>query len=583
MNVRSILICGTCLPLLQLSQAQTANDATPPDTYVVSVIRSASGTAVAEKIYREGSKVVVDRFDSPQSTGSSASRTRILYDLDEHSGISWKLPDSSGGCAQSAMPGDWGDPFAGGANVTLENVKVVGQEPMHGMTATVYALPMGAKGTEKQWVHDDTGLVFKTEMTAPGGAAETILEVSDVSFRPPSTSTFALPANCTIAPSVTVLRDNDAARGSTAAPQVPVIYVGATLSNPTTATTAPSPAVAQPAPATATAAAATTTTAAATLPAAASGALNIDKPDTPVSVATANAVPPAAAVPAATTPAATPVPVPVTPAATPGATMADSAPQVAIAAAQPPAAPVLSATASVGTTSTATTSAATNQAPTAPVSTTSSAASAPATAPVPAPAAATSVAEAMLPAPAPAAQAEAAPVATASASAPGAGDDAVWAAGDPNDYAEVMEGPGSHDGCSVVLRIMKAGTMEPIVSGVQVGVGSEAFAESLQQYKQGGASQANLIRGMYAVMPSIRDGVFRIGNAPAQFTLYTSFGAAGDLRAHIGLQCFAPETTLLLVVRNPANVADGSRLFWVKSGQLAAIPDQSDARTVAGR
>lgn len=113
--------------------------------------------------------------------------------------------------------------------------------------------------------------------------------------------------------------------------------------------------------------------------------------------------------------------------------------------------------------------------------------------------------------------------------------------------------------------------MEPIVSGVQVGVGSEAFADSLRQYQQGGASQAILLHDMYAVMPSVRDGVFRIGHAPAQFTLDTSFGAAGDVRSNIALQCYAPETTLLLVVRNPARIADGTELFWVKSGPQATI------------
>jgi len=149
--------------------------------------------------------------------------------------------------------------------------------------------------------------------------------------------------------------------------------------------------------------------------------------------------------------------------------------------------------------------------------------------------------------------------------------DSTWTSGNPQDFSKATSGPGARDDCSVLLKVVKAGTMEPITAGVQVGIGSGNATEHLIQYGQGALSHTGVLRGMYEILPSVRDGAFRIGHVPMEFTLATSFGVAGNLRSIVFLQCFAPETTLLLVVRNPARIADGAQLLWVKTGQYASI------------
>jgi hypothetical protein len=76
--------------------------------------------------------------------------------------------------------------------------------------------------------------------------------------------------------------------------------------------------------------------------------------------------------------------------------------------------------------------------------------------------------------------------------------------------------------------------------------------------------------GLHEIASPTHNGVFRIDHAPAQFDLETAFGNAGDTQAIIYLQCFAPQTVLLYVVKNPANISDGGEWLWVKSGKYAA-------------
>jgi hypothetical protein len=70
----------------------------------------------------------------------------------------------------------------------------------------------------------------------------------------------------------------------------------------------------------------------------------------------------------------------------------------------------------------------------------------------------------------------------------------------------------------------------------------------------------------------MRNGVLRIDGAPDHFDLETAFGNGGSGSALIYKQCFAPQTMLLYVIKNPDKLSDGGEFLWVKSGKYAAVP-----------
>jgi len=74
------------------------------------------------------------------------------------------------------------------------------------------------------------------------------------------------------------------------------------------------------------------------------------------------------------------------------------------------------------------------------------------------------------------------------------------------------------------------------------------------------------------VTAQMQDGVLRIDNVPVQFDLQTEFGVGGAASANIYRHCFAPQTVLLYVVKNPDQVSDGGDWLWVKAGKYATAP-----------
>src|SRR5579863_1464478 len=642
MKLQSILLLGASLPLAAFSPAQSLEDVVPPDAYIVTVTNTASGAPAVVRIYRDGSRVVVDRFDSPSATGPTAGRMRTLYNFDDHTAASWGYPFDAAGCASSAIPVEWGDPFALYGSLIGQGARVVGKERLQGMSTIIYDTPMGATGATKAWIQAGTGLVFKEQLTGPGGETRTVLEVNDVSFTPPSTATFALPPNCTViaqdsdadAPSTTVVKMNPPAApviyvgyetapartgpapaGPTLAdihanPKIPVVKVGsdasATQQAPAQAAAAPAPKPASPAPAQQTASAP-----APPAPSPVSAASNTANaapspaPATPKSSPRASAL----AVPPMQT-ASAPAPAPST--TSTAANVPAPAPAVADTAAAPAQAAAATDTASKAAPESGSvimniaSSAPFPDAAPASAKSTPAAAQKPASAPAPATAPqATEMAAASIPAP-PAASAPApAPAASAPAPVPSAAPaptetntaasapapqpdpsaatgsvavntDAIpgdWVTGAAHKSASAAVVPGSRDDCSVVLRVVKADTMEPITSGVQVGISAESGVESFLRSSGHTAAESSVSpQSMHEVLPSIKDGMFRIGHVPSQFTLETSFGSAGSIRTTVYLECYAPETTLLLVVKNPAHIADGAEFLWVKASQVASNP-----------
>src|SRR5208283_1023984 len=55
----------------------------------------------------------------------------------------------------------------------------------------------------------------------------------------------------------------------------------------------------------------------------------------------------------------------------------------------------------------------------------------------------------------------------------------------PQDFVKAIYGPGSKNSCSVLFRVVKAGTMEPITSGFQVAVDLNVLTEPTPSYRMG--------------------------------------------------------------------------------------------------
>jgi hypothetical protein len=96
-----------------------AQFALPPETYSVTQVNAMMGPAVTQKIYREGSKAILDNTPPP----GSGPRVRALYDLNSKKTISWNPDDPKLPCSAGTFGGDWDDPFAMSKEVTADLAK----------------------------------------------------------------------------------------------------------------------------------------------------------------------------------------------------------------------------------------------------------------------------------------------------------------------------------------------------------------------------------------------------------------------------------------------------------------------------
>jgi hypothetical protein len=119
---------------------------------------------------------------------------------------------------------------------------------------------------------------------------------------------------------------------------------------------------------------------------------------------------------------------------------------------------------------------------------------------------------------------------------------------------------GSQDSCSVVVRVMKAGTMTPITGG---------FKLSANVINDAKLAQGDTSPGANIPVTMGANGVARIASPSPHFNLNEDFGNAGGGGGMIHRQCWGPVSTLLMVVKDPQNVGKGVDLVWDKNGKYA--------------
>ncbi len=145
--------------------------------------------------------------------------------------------------------------------------------------------------------------------------------------------------------------------------------------------------------------------------------------------------------------------------------------------------------------------------------------------------------------------------------------------GNGQDFTNANIGPGSKNSCTALLRVVQAGSMQPI-TGFQVAVDKSYDVDHPPNYSFGVGTNGHMTfhgGAIQEMTAQVRNGVLRIDNVPAMFDLELAFGTAGSSSAVVYRKCETPETVLLFVVKNPAKISDGSDWLWVKSGKYATV------------
>jgi hypothetical protein len=126
--------------------------------------------------------------------------------------------------------------------------------------------------------------------------------------------------------------------------------------------------------------------------------------------------------------------------------------------------------------------------------------------------------------------------------------------------AVMTEDAGPVATCSVVVRVMQAGTMTPITSGFKL---SANVIDEAKLARGDTSPGANIPVSMGA------NGVARIANPSARFNMMEDFGVAGGGGGMVRRWCAGPVSTLLLVVKDPQALGKGADWVWDKNGKYA--------------
>lgn len=171
-----------------------------PTAYSVVQVNSMFGEGLTQKIYRDGSRAIIDNQMPPQN-GQSVPHGRTLYDLDKKTSITWDADNPAVPCGSGTWQGDWGDPFAASASlrsdIAKSGAKETGAETVVGIPAKIYE---GAdKDTSfKAWIDPKTGLILRLDLSAAGqNSKQTMIQVKEAILTKPPASVFAVPASCT--------------------------------------------------------------------------------------------------------------------------------------------------------------------------------------------------------------------------------------------------------------------------------------------------------------------------------------------------------------------------------------------------
>lgn len=149
------------------------------------------------------------------------------------------------------------------------------------------------------------------------------------------------------------------------------------------------------------------------------------------------------------------------------------------------------------------------------------------------------------------------------------GDDAAnWAAN---------AGSNSKNSCTIVFRVVSAGTMTPIAKRYQVAIDPTYSIDNPPHYTFGvGDDGISTFSGggLHEVTNQVRNGMLRIENPPAVFgfALNVPTPHQGANSTFIYRQCYAPVTVLYAIVNDVNDPSKGETFLYAKSGKYATAP-----------
>ncbi len=144
---------------------------------------------------------------------------------------------------------------------------------------------------------------------------------------------------------------------------------------------------------------------------------------------------------------------------------------------------------------------------------------------------------------------------------------------DAADFVSPTMAVPSPNSCTVLFRVVRAGSMQPIATRIQVAVDLTLDIEHPPHYVIGVGDYATFAGGgLHEVTRELQNGVLRIDNAPQYFEMHVFLGKGGDNSATLHRQCAGPQTVLLFVARNPDKQGEGGDWLWVKSGKYSTVP-----------
>jgi hypothetical protein len=190
---------GQLVLLTTFGAALHGQAAKSPTAYSITEVNSIFGVGLTSKIYRNGSRALVDRSAPADPLGSKPLHERLLYDLQTQQVLIWDSVDTSVPCVAGNINGDWGDPFAGSAQISadrdLQNAKQVDTATILGFTAKVFEADMPI-AKAKFWIETESGLLLKLQWTPLNGATRTVIEVTEASLSAPPASIFTPAPGC---------------------------------------------------------------------------------------------------------------------------------------------------------------------------------------------------------------------------------------------------------------------------------------------------------------------------------------------------------------------------------------------------
>jgi hypothetical protein len=198
--LRPVFLISFTFPLLSAQSSA-------PQTYSLTAVSRISYEAMAAnqaaeiKVYRSGSRELVEETTGPRAGKPKGVVMRRLFDLGARKVYSLDAVNNS--CSwmkyvSAEMPAAY-DPIAAApkspGDIAEFNKHVVRKESINGISSKVAEFS-GDEGKSTVWIAEKGDFPVKASVAGPDGQSMVLQEVKSVSFEKPAESLFAPPQNC---------------------------------------------------------------------------------------------------------------------------------------------------------------------------------------------------------------------------------------------------------------------------------------------------------------------------------------------------------------------------------------------------